>query len=352
MSEMFVITLGVVLLFVLWWGLTVLPREEWQIMAALPQRKTNDERWRATNVTWYGFFTATAIVFALAVGIVLLAAMEMSMGQVLATALPLVLMCLPLSTLMALIVERQRHAFTVGGAVFCAFVLAPWVVALMNYWWGEDWPVPSAMAVLSVLAICYCYGEGLGRLACLSFGCCYGKPLSKLSSPAQKLFRSFHLRFVGRLKKASFEGGVEGEQLVPVQALTSAILAATALFSTWLFLHGHDTAAFLCAVVVSQSWRALSEFLRADFRGKGRVTAYQWMAISAIPYSILLAYYWREAAGPVADVCRGLKALWSPTLLLILQGLWFFAFYFYGKSTVTASEVTFFLVRRKQSEEE
>ena len=42
--------------------------------------------------------------------------------------------------------------------------------------------------VLAALAIGYILGEGLGRLACLSFGCCYGKPLDQCGKVVSILF--------------------------------------------------------------------------------------------------------------------------------------------------------------------
>jgi hypothetical protein len=60
--------------------------------------------------------------------------------------------------------------------------VAPWIIKLLNATqaeaFGGDIPLEPALAAMPVA---YAYGEGLGRLACISFGCCYGKSLDQLS---------------------------------------------------------------------------------------------------------------------------------------------------------------------------
>jgi prolipoprotein diacylglyceryltransferase len=82
----------------------------------------------------------------------------------------------PSSKLMARIVERKKHTSTIGGASFVGLLLAPWIiqgtqVVCLSTGAGQV----SVMVVLAAVMICYTLGEGLGRLACISFGCCYGK---------------------------------------------------------------------------------------------------------------------------------------------------------------------------------
>jgi hypothetical protein len=52
--------------------------------------------------------------------------------------------------------------------------------------------VPALAAVM----IAYTFGEALGRLACISFGCCYGVSISKLTR-FSKGFQSSALRLLG-----------------------------------------------------------------------------------------------------------------------------------------------------------
>ncbi len=60
---------------------------------------------------------------------------------------------------------------------------------------------------MAVLSIGYTFGESLGRLACLSFGCCYGKPLSQCSEQIRNLFEHFNVVFTGETKKRLMRRG-------------------------------------------------------------------------------------------------------------------------------------------------
>ena len=42
-------------------------------------------------------------------------------------------------------------------------------------------------------------------------------------------------------------------------------------------------------MLVTQTWRVGSEFLRADYRGDCRITKYQLMADMAVVYSVVIA---------------------------------------------------------------
>jgi phosphatidylserine decarboxylase len=93
--------------------------------------------------------------------------------------------------------------------------------------------------------------------------------------------------FSGRTKKISYESGLDGCEVVPVQALTTVICTAGGLVGMLLYLKGLHFAAFGLTMTVTQMWRAASENLRADYRGGGRMSAYQIMAVVAMPYSLL-----------------------------------------------------------------
>ena len=54
------------------WAFRVLPRDGWQVLATVPQARRPDGRWRGLNLTYYGAFTASAVVVAVALAIVLL----------------------------------------------------------------------------------------------------------------------------------------------------------------------------------------------------------------------------------------------------------------------------------------
>jgi len=352
MAELFVCVLALPLMVMLWWGLRHLPREEWQILAAVPQRKETSSLWQGVNFTYYGAFLAGSLVLAVGIAYLLLATVALSDLEIVAMAVPLLLCGGGCSVLVAILVERQRHTFTVAGAIFVGLLLAPWLILLLQKF-GVVRPIP-VITVLAALGAAYALGEGVGRLACVSFGCCYGKPLSSLPQWARQLLWRWAMVFNGDLKKAAYEGDLEGQPLVPVQGMTALLFVTTGLGSTLLFLKGHDTMAFLIVVSVTQSWRVIAEFLRADYRGGqySRLSGYQIMALFAIPYGVLLAWIWGDAPPPQVDLTHGLRALWNPTVLLLLQMLGLAAFLFYGTSSVTESRIMLCLKRRNSGQDE
>jgi energy-converting hydrogenase Eha subunit A len=87
-------------------------------------------------------------------------------------------------------------------------------------------------------------------------------------------------------------------------------------------------------------WRFASEFIRADYRGGGRISAYQIMALAAIIYAIGICML--LDLPPVAtDISIGLRLLWSPGIILTCQVLWIGIFLFIGRSQVTGARISF-----------
>ena len=68
---LFVVILALIPGLMFNWGFRRLPKENWQMMAAVPVRKS-ENGWHGINLLWYGFFIATATVFGLTVTYVLL----------------------------------------------------------------------------------------------------------------------------------------------------------------------------------------------------------------------------------------------------------------------------------------
>ncbi len=341
MNFLFLLILTLLCGAVLWWGFAALPRERWQMLAALPVRKADDGRWLGINLTWYGLLTANAYLAATAMVLVLLGAVGVPTLAVGVLAALLLGLCVPASQVVARLVERKAHTFTVGGAVFVGIVAAPWAVWLLNRLAGPWWPPLPVLPTLAALAIAYTFGEGLGRLACISFGCCYGKPLERCSPWLHRLFRHWHFTFPGATRKIAYASGLEGAKVVPVQALTAGAHVATGLVGTWLFLASRPALAFVLVILVTQIWRVLSELLRADHRGGRRISPYQIMGLLAIPYTLTLAFIFAGGALPTPDIGRGLWALWNPLTLLLLQGLWLAVVAHTGRSQVTGSVVAF-----------
>jgi prolipoprotein diacylglyceryltransferase len=255
----------------------------------------------------------------------------------------MIAVCAPSARLIARLVEKKRNTFTVGGATFAGFIAAPLIISGINTSGLAFLPV---MPTLAALAGSYAVGEGMGRLGCMSFGCCYGKPLDRCRPRFARLFSPFTTRFSGRLKKAAYEGGLDGVPLIPAQTLTSGICFAAGLMSAYLFLEGRFGASFLVALLVTQAWRFVSEFLRLDHRGAGKVSIYQLMSLVMAACSFLLVFtIGKIPAVPVPVLSKGFASVSGASYLIFIETLWVMMFLFLGRSTVTASEL-FFYVRR------
>lgn len=326
----------------LWWGFTYLPAERWQILAAVPVEKSNSGLWRGVNLTWYGFLTANAYAVAVIMLFVLMGAVGISPVGIGILAVSLLACCVPASRLVARIVEKKAHTFTVGGAVFVGIVAAPWIIFLVNRTAGDvlAFDIPP-LAALAALAIAYSFGEGLGRLACISFGCCYGKPLSDSPLWLHRFFTGSCFVFSGKTKKIAYADGMDETKVLPVQALTAILYCLCGLGATILFLAEHHAAAFILATAVTQVWRTLSEMLRADYRGQGAFSKYQVMGMLAVVYAVGTALFISEDRLLITDLSAGLATLWDPVMLLFLQLLWLLIFLYTGRSTVTGATLSF-----------
>lgn len=345
--ELFILALAAGLVVLYGWAFRTLPQEHWQIIAAVPVRKTEAGAWHGVNFTYYGFFVASSNVLATLVLLLLLHAAGVAWWATAVLVVALFGLCWPAARLIARVVEKKAYTFTVGGAVFVGGLVAPWLIVGINAL-GPQVVLP-VWPTLAALAVAYVYGESVGRLACLSFGCCYGKRLTQLAPRWQRLFARIVIVFRGATKKAAYAGGLEGVPVVPVQALTACVLALLALSGTALFLHGWFRAAFLLTLAASQLWRFVSERLREDERGPAQtISAYQVMALVLVAYLFLLAGGLEATTTTRApDLLRGLRALWHPAVVLLTQALWLALFWHTGRSSVTGAELTFFVHRTR-----
>jgi prolipoprotein diacylglyceryltransferase len=254
----------------------------------------------------------------------------------------------PAARIVAGWVEKKRYTFSVAGASFVGLLLAPPAVLAVNgvfgAWLGFSIPVLAAMAALTTA---YAFGEGMGRLACISFGCCYGRPVASLPESLQRLFAGRAFVFAGATKKISYASGLEGEAVVPVQAITAVLYCGAGLTGMYLFLQEAFLAGFLLVLVVTQLWRFSSEFLRADYRGAGKITAYQVMGIVSIFYAVLLGLLFPSGTAASPALAEGLARMWNPAVLVFLQGLWLLSFLYTGSSRTTASVMSFHVVRNR-----
>jgi len=340
--ELFILCLALPIALLLGWAFKRLPDERWQMLAAVPLYKHPDGTWSGCNLTWYGFFSATAYTAAAAVFIMLMGARGAPLAAIASMTAAILAVCIPASSIIARIVERKRHVLSVGGAAFAGIVSFPAAVVLVQTTLGSSrgWDL-RVLPVLAAICTAYCFGEGLGRLACISFGCCYGMPLERAPGLMRSLFLRWPFIFSGATKKIAYAHGLDGTPVIPIQALTAVINCAAGLAGCWLFLRGHVRAAFILTATVSQLWRLASEFFRSDYRGGGSISAYQIMSAVSVAYAFVLALLPFDDGTFPGDIAAGFRLLWQPAGILGLQALWIFTFLYTGRSMVTGSILSF-----------
>jgi len=189
---------ALLVMIILGWGLLVLPKENMQILATLPRWRGEDGSWEGLNLTWYGVMQSLGITLGLAVAIILGRALGASL-RFMASYLPVLLfVSLVAARVVAGIVEKKQGTFTVGGAVFVGMLICLPVGWSLDRVLGTADTLPSLIAA----ALGYPLGEGIGRLACISFGCCYGKRVNELDYRWRGLFRAIATIPRGRTRKA------------------------------------------------------------------------------------------------------------------------------------------------------
>ncbi len=323
------------------WGFRHLNREQWQFIGTIPISKAKDGRWHGLNLTYYGLFNATACTLGMVMVYVLLASVSFPLATINWIMAVTLAPCIPAAKLVARWVEKKPHTFSIGGATFVGLIATPWLMVLLDAvfkWYGaETFPV---LPPLAAIAIAYCFGEGSGRLACISFGCCYGRPIEDLPPRLKRLLSPLSTSYHGATKKIIYASNIGSNRVVAIQAITAVLYTVIGLTATLLFLQGHASTALLLSVSVTQLWRFLSEFLRADFRGGGRISAYQIMALISIAYIAAATLILPNAAVP-ADIVHGLHLLWHPAIILACQLLWIGIFLYMGRSQVTGAHICF-----------
>jgi hypothetical protein len=346
-DELFVLTLAACFGALLGWAFKTLPEERWQILASVPVSKDGQDNWTGVNLTYYGVFIALATVIAVSVVFVLLAAISVPAKTTFIMVGLLFCLCFPAAKMIARVVENKPQTLTIGGASFLGFLASPGIVWALGTDSGLGGSHVPALPALASMVIAYALGEGLGRLACISFGCCYGKPLAQCHPWLRRVIGRHAFVFSGKVKKIAYERGLDGKGVVPIQAITSVLYVTVALAGVLLYLKSCYSAAFIVTLTVTQSWRAVSEFLRADYRGNGKLSAYQIMAMMAIAYGFLVLAVFSGESLPAANLKAGVVSLWDPAVLIFLQFIGLATFFFTGRSMVTASSMSFHVVRER-----
>jgi hypothetical protein len=340
LPELFLFILSLILAVLFRWGFRALPNERWQVIGCLLGDKQNDGAWKGLNLTYYGFFNATAYLSAAVLFFILMGSLSVPVVGALAILTIIFTICMPASKLIAFWVEGKTNTFTVAGASFTGLLAAPWIIQFINGTLGIRMGFQApVLSVLAAISVAYAVGEGIGRLACISFGCCYGKPLSACHPLLQRLFAGRTFTFSGKTKKIAYAHHLDGQEVIPIQGVTALFLTGAGLLGCYGFLKGFHFTTFAGLLAVTQAWRALSELVRADYRGTGKITAYQVMALLSIIYTFVLLAVFPTAGGKMPDLKAGLLALWDPGVILFFEILWGAAFLYTGRSRVTGATV-------------
>lgn len=332
-----------------YWAFRALPRERWIMLAAVPVRRAAADTWHCINLTYYGLFSGIAMALALALAIFLAGSAGLALDRLLFVLGVILALAVPSSRWMNRLVEGHARGFTISGASFVGIIIAPAAAGLVLALTGPGRAAWSGAALmLGALGPAYALGEGIGRLACISFGCCYGKRVADCSPLVQRLFAQWHVVFEGPLKKVHTAAGWSGERLLPVQALTAIVCSLAGWGGVWLFLTGRPAWAFVVSIVVTQLWRFGSEFLRADYRGAGRITPYQWMALASAAWVLLVGIAWPTVVAPIPNPVRGWAAVSHPLSVVLVAGTGLALFIRMGVSTVTESITNFRLAESRK----
>ncbi|MBP9024445.1 MAG: prolipoprotein diacylglyceryl transferase, partial [Spirochaetes bacterium] len=169
----FLAAIGIFLALILTAGFTFLPGERFQFIAAIPSGKRKKDYSSGKNLTWYGLITAFSVTVSSAFFCTLASSYGFALKTCLIFAGSILLIALPASKVIAFIVEKRKGTITVGGAAFAATAVSP-VAAYLAVKLSSDGNSELIMPLLAALGCSYLIGEGIGRLSCLSFGCCYG----------------------------------------------------------------------------------------------------------------------------------------------------------------------------------
>ena len=195
--------LGTLLAGLVSWAFKRLPDERWQFLASVPILKDANGHWHGLNLTYYGLLTANALSFAVALLIVLFGSLRITTSVTLAVISAVLLACLPAAKWVARWVEGKQCTFTIAGAFFVGIFVAPVVLQMSNYLLSQAaYPTVPIIPALAAVMIAYAFGEGLGRLACISFGCCYGVALREAHPLARRIFDRWNFVFSGGMKKS------------------------------------------------------------------------------------------------------------------------------------------------------
>jgi len=343
-ENIFLIVFSFLLFLIVYIGIRYFPSERFQFLATIPYKQLSDGRWLSMNLTYYGLFNAIAYTIGSMVVVILLLSAGITFLEIFLIMGFTFLICMPASKIIAYIVENNKTGFTVGGAVFIGVLVSPIAIYIGIFLSrGEGEFTRFFIPIISAMSIGYIFGEGIGRIGCLSFGCCYGKNVDELQNRIlKKIFSKFYTVYTGRLKKAQYASNLCNKKTVPVQSIGIILYNLTGLICTYLFLKGHFYIALILAVSVSQIYRFVSEFLRDDYRGEGKISAYQKMTILNIVTILIYSYVFKNTEYlSLIDLQDAIHNIFEIKIIIFFLFLFILSFIYTGVSSATYSITNF-----------
>lgn len=339
---LFISILSIILMVLSIFGIRYFPGERFQFLFAIPYKKLSNGSWLSLNITFYGLFNAIAYTLGSFIGVLLLISVGLTRIQVLTILITILSICIPSSKIIAKIIEKSKSGFTVGGAVFVGVIVSPFAVIFAGYITNDHKLLRFINPIIASLSIAYLIGEGVGRLGCISFGCCYGKSVDAVKSRfLRQLFKRFNTIYNGRCKKVSYASGLCNVETVPVQAMANILYSGTALISITLFIKGLFFISAIVAIIISQLYRFFSEFLRADYRGEGKISPYQKMALMNIVLSTAYLFWGFTPKGISVDLQNAFVHILELKMIFIFFAIFFVTLIYTGVSSATYSILTF-----------
>ncbi len=320
-----------------------LPKEKYQFLLVIPYKKINNEEWRSLNITYYGLFNALGYSLGLFLCLFNFFALGIEKLDALYNLILIFTICMPISKLIPIYVEKTKHGFTIAGALFFGIITTPISTFLVYFFQGKlNLFYDNLLPILSTMSVSFLLGESIGRLGCISFGCCYGKKVEEVNNTfLKKVFNNFNTVYYGDLKKASYASNLNGIKTVPIQAMSVLINLILSFIGQLLFLESNYTLSLVITILGNQLFRFFAEFLRADYRGSDTITIYQKMSIINIAIITLIIYIFPSNKGILLDIQRGINYVFEYKVFIAILFVFFISFFYTGISTATYSITKF-----------
>lgn len=322
-----------VFLLIIIWGLKNLSRDEFQFFCAIPYKKIEENTYEGTNITFYGIISALSCSASVFLFLVLIKFIDFPLKLAYFILITIFLTGLYASRTLAYIIEKRKDTLTIGGATFVSGIIS---VPLI-YFFIKSFNINETyfLPVLTALTTSYTFGEGLGRLACISFGCCYGKPAERYP----KLPKILKIKFFSETKKAVYDSNYKNLELINIQGIVVCLFTILAILSVILIMLEKFKIALLISFTMPAIVRFFSEFFRDDNRGINyKLSTYQFFSLILVIYSLIFLYIFKPLE---TKIYIKSTIFFSNTELIILTALFFTTLIHSGVSKVTASKISF-----------